>query len=198
MSFRLRYSAPLKLFSIFLGVTVVTESCAYYLPGMMHLKTNYPIYNIFMLVEYCIYVSYFKLIIKSKKRRSLINVSFYLIPVAWFLTTFLRFGLFQWNSYMIIIGDCLVICFCVFNFYELFTAKQLRDLKSNPEFWISVGIFIYSCCELPITGLLNFLGQNFATNILYFYDILQVLNIFMYSIFIYAYLCPIKTNTTKY
>jgi hypothetical protein len=197
ISFRLHYPFHLKLFSVFLGITVITEICAVFLLGLFHLKTNYPVYNSFMLVEYVLYAWYFSFIIESKKIKKIVRYFIFLMPEIWMATIFLAFGMKRWDSYMVMFGDCFLIILCVINFYELFASEKLIDLKTSPEFWISVGTFVYSCCELPITGILNFLGENYASLVSQLENVLQILNIIMYSIFTYAFLCPILTNTTK-
>ncbi len=117
---------------------------------------------------------------------------FFCIPAAAFVS-----GLGGWNSYVVMAGDLFCVCVSARYLYELFTAGDLVDFGRCPEFWISVGVFFYSCCELPITGMLNFWARNFVPVAIQLYSILQVLNIIMYSIFIYAFLCPLKTGTTK-
>ncbi len=188
-----KHPLHLKIFSSFLGITLITEICANFLLNVFHLKSNFPVYNIFMLIEYPLLAYYFKLIISSKTTKKIINLFLCLFPIFWFLTTAYIFGLNGWNSYVIMSGDLFIICISARYLYELFTSDNLIDFKRFPEFWIAAALIFYSCCELPITGILNYLAyHNTSLN-----NILQVLNIIMYATFIYAFLCRRMTNTTR-
>lgn len=195
--FRLDYPFHLKFFSIFLGLTLLTESCAVFWLPFFHLNTNYPIYNFYFLFAYLSYSYYFSLIITSKISKTFIRYFAIIYPLFWLTTTIFIFGLTKWNSYSSMLGDCFLVIISIVNIYELFISEEVIDFKRSPEFWISVGTFIYSCCEIPITGILNYLGNNYASIVYQIENILQVLNIIMYLIFIYAFICRKLTNTTK-
>jgi hypothetical protein len=196
ISFRLHYPFHLKLFSVFLGITALTEITANFLLTPLHLNSNYPVYNIFLVIQFPFLAFYFKQVITSKAFRKGINTFFLCYPVLWLVIILFVYGLNKWNSYGIMAGDLFVIAFAGRYLYELFTAEQLISFRKNSEFWIAIAIIFYSCCELPIMGILNFLVRDW-NNTLKLLTILQLLNIIMYSIFIYAYLCRIKSTGKK-
>ena len=178
-----------------LAITVLTEIFANFLLGALHLNTNYPVYNCFLLVQYVTLGLYFKIIILSKRTKFIIKVFMCLFPLFWLFTDVFIFGLNHWNSYVILVGDLFIICFAARYLYELFTSEKLINFKTSPEFWIAAATIFYSCCELPITGILNYL----ATNNRSLNSVLQVLNIIMYLVFIYAFLCkPIDSTRSSY
>ena len=198
VSFRLHYTFHLKLFSILLGITVLTELCASYLPDLLTTKTNYPAYNIFILIQGIMYAFYFRLINTSSKIKMIINLFLLLFILSWFITTIFYLGLNVWNSYLVMTGDLFIVCLCGLNLYRLFTSEDVLNLWHYTEFWIAAGSVIYFSCELPITGMLNFMSKNYESQALVLREVLQLLNIIMYSIFIYAFLCPlIQTPITK-
>jgi len=198
ISFRLHYPIHLKLFSLSLGLGLVTEILAVYVIKHYHLSNNYLIYSSYMLVEYCLYAVYFKFIIHGSKARQFISAFLMAFPVVWIITTFYIFHKNGWNSYVVLFGDAFTIAMCIVYFREVFISDQLIDFKVSPEFWIAAALLIFSCCELPITGILNYLAVKYQKEALLLEDVLQLLNIFMYLIIIYAYLCRLLTNTTKY
>ena len=198
LSFRLHYSSYLKFFSLFLGFTVLTEFCAYYLPGYLNIHTNYPIYNIYILLQGIFYAFYFRYIIHSSRMRRGINIFLFLFPVFWFTTTITEFRLTSWNSYAVMAGDLFIISCCAVYLYRLFTSVSVVNFWRLPEFWIAAGSIVYFSCELPITGMLNFIAKNHESQALVLRQVLEALNIVMYSAFTYAFLCPsIKTHITK-
>lgn len=195
VSFKLNYAFHLKLFSVIIGITVVTEICANFLPGIFRL-TNYPVYNIFTLIEYPLIAYYFKRIISSGTTKRLIDFFLWLYPLFWLFTIIFIFGISGWNSYVIMAGDLFTVCISARYMYELFTSNRLISFKTCPEFWIAAATIFYFSCELPITGILNYLVHHYIPLTLQLYTVLQVLNIIMYSIYIYAFLCK-TTLITK-
>ena len=163
----------------------------------MGLKSTNPIYYVFMLFEYPLVAWYFRMIIKSRRARTAINIFFFAFPVFWFVTVAFIFGINSWNSYVVMVGDTFLICLCAIFLYELFTDKTLVNLKECTEFWIAAASIFYCACELPIMGILNFLTKNYETLAMQLLNVLQVLNIIMYITFIYAYLCRLKTSIMK-
>jgi hypothetical protein len=200
VSFRLHYLFHLKLFSIVLAITAFTEIVANFGRELFHLSSNYPVYNIFMLVQYVLLAYYYKQIIVSTTTKKIINVFLILYPLFWiFIFTFV-YSLFQWNTYGVMFGDLFIIIFSARYLYELFTSERLVSLGRHAEFWIAVALIFYSCCELPITGILNYLVHDWQNNqhtILKLFSILQILNIVMYSTFIYAFLCRVSLSRRK-
>jgi len=180
------------LFSVFLGITTLAEIIANFFISVFHLKFNFPVYNIFMLIEYPLLAFYFSQIISSDTFKKIIISFIFFYPVLWCITFFSILKKHEFNSYGVMGGDLFIVIICARYLYELFTSTKLILFKKHAEFWIAIGLMFYSCCELPITGILNFLEQDWQM-VRQLSIVLQILNIIMYSIFIYAFLCPIKT-----
>jgi len=197
ISFRLHYPFHLRLFSVLIGIAFLTEILAKFGLNILHLHSNYPVYSVYLLAQYLVYALYFKRILEAAWLRNIINVFMVVLGIAWLFTTFFVFGVSVWNSYIIFLGDLFAIVMCCFYFYSIFSSDKLLDFRKSPEFWTAAGIFIYSCCEVPIAGVLNFMDINYPALTMDLEIVLQMLNILMYIIFIYAYVCPLLTNTTK-
>jgi hypothetical protein len=196
VSFRLHYPFYLKIFSIFLGITVITEIIANFLLPLFNISSNYPVYNIFILIQFLFLLFYFRLLIKSHFFKKVIFLLVFLYPVFWIITSLALYNLDHWNSYALMVGDLIIIIFTSRWLFEFFTGNELISLSKHSEFWIAIGILLYSSCELPITGMVNFLVKDIDLARRLF-TILQILNIIMYLIFIYAYLCQIKPTVKK-
>jgi uncharacterized membrane protein len=172
---------------------LLTEICANYMIDILHLESNYPVYYFYMLIQYIMLTYYFRKIISSKTMKTIIDLFLLIFPFFLLLTGIFIFNNSKrWNSYVVMAGDLFTICVSARFLYELFTADKLIDFRKSPEFWIAAALIFYSCCELPITGILNYLYYNNSP----LNGLLQILNIIMYLIFIYAFLCP-TTNFTK-
>jgi len=83
---------------------------------------------------------------------------------------------------------CLVIP-TIFYFHELFTSNQFFSFKSEPPFWVALGILICNTCSLPISILAGLIDSNLSSA----FDVLAMTNYLLYSVFFLllmkAYLC---------
>jgi len=193
ISFRLHYPWHLKLFSVLLGLTVVTEFFANYgMQWLWHGKNNMPIYNIYRVFEYTGYALYYRQIIKSRVVQKIITGFLIFYPIYWFITIFLIFPLSYWGSYLPAGGSPFIILFSVRFCYELFISPELVDFKKSTELWIAMSLIIYYTGSLPCEGMLNFLYVNYGIWARKLVVVLDLLNIIMYSFIIYAYLCRIN------
>jgi hypothetical protein len=188
-----RHRPHLQLFSVLLALTVVTEIFANLASGPLAWKTNYPIYNTFMLPEYCLYTLFFKAIIRNATVKRMLDIFLLIILAAWVTTNFGLLKISVWNSYMILIGDTLTIFMAAYYLSEFVIADEEIPVSTSTEFWIAASIFMYSACEIPITGRLNYLTHD-ETAIKWLVFTLDILNIIMFLTIIYAYRCSRLIN----
>lgn len=193
IDFRL-HALDLKLFSFFLGLTIFTETLAH-MAFRFHWDSDYAIYNCFMLPEYCLYALFFRSIIRDDRVKRILAIFFFGFPPIWIGTT-IWLKITTWNSYIVLIGDAATVGMCARYLFEVFESEELTDLKTSAEFWITSGTLMYCCCEIPITGRLNFIATDKKTTLL-LEDVLQILNILMYFTIIYAYQCRRLINITR-
>jgi hypothetical protein len=194
ISFRLDFPLYLKLLSALIGVCWVTECFSILVMPQLKLGNNMPMYNVYLLIETMGYGIYFYLLLKTPWIKRGIALFSMLFPLAWFYTTFYVFGFTHWNSYGLIMETCFVVAMCITYLYEIFTAEDMISLHNSPEFWIAAGLLIFFACTLPFCGMLNFLDIHEFTLALKFLEEFQILNILLYTIFIYAFLCRIITR----
>ncbi|HEY0679915.1 MAG TPA: hypothetical protein VGD17_16640 [Chitinophagaceae bacterium] len=193
-SFRWNFPFYLKFFSVLLGITFLAELTAVYWFRVFNLKTNSPIYNIFMPLEFTAYAFFFKQILTNRKAVAVAKVFLVLLPLAWLATTLFKFGLMKWNSYFLILGSCCTVILSVLYYAQLLANREPVKLLRVPEFFIVTGMLIFYTCLLPYLGSLNYLIANHKQLAISLLDVLRILNIFMYSLFIYAYICQMKVR----
>jgi len=158
-SFRLAFPYHLKLFSVLLGCTFLVEVTAVRMYKTHH--SNVPLYNIFMLVEFCTYAYYYKCIAQPRWLKKMVDYFLVGFPLFWGVVVFFVFGIGKWNSYVVIAGSLFTIFFSAAYYYQLFTQDVLVRLESSPEFWIATGLIIFYTFNLPFMGMLNFLVKNY-------------------------------------
>ncbi len=196
ISFRLDYPFHLKLFSILLGLTFVVEFFVTFIEKKFHYKNNYWIYNAFTLVEFWVYAYWYYSITTIKNLKKVMLFFLFAFPVFWFITVFFVFGFNVWNSYVIIVGSFFSIVFVASYYYQLISSPSLTVLRLQPEFWIATGMLIFYLGALPYFGMLNFLMKNHMSVAVTLLTVLITLDIFMYLLFSYGFLCQI-INTKK-
>ncbi len=89
-------------------------------------------------------------------------------------------------------GCLLIVAACIYYFFELFKIPKSVELKKNPAFWICSGLLFFYCCGFPLFGMFNFLSDISKLIIKNFYNIITILNIFLYTLFTIAFLCRLK------
>jgi len=189
VGFRLAFPIHLKFFSILLGLNVVNEAIAWWLP-----KLNHATYDIFMCAEFMMYGIYYHFIIVNTQVKKVIKIYLVILPCFWAFSFFVVFGIKGWNSYVEILGSILTVFFSAYFYYQLFTREELVNLSTSSEFWIATGLIIFYSCGQVYFGMLNHIVKYYlalAEKLLYGF---QILNSLMYSLFIYAFLCRIRTT----
>ena len=179
----------LKLFSPFLGITILVEGYGRYLRD--HGDNNNLLYSFFTAIEFVFYLYMLSCMISNKKMRSAIR---YILVLNAFiaLINILFIQKDRFNSITYSIGCLLIIFFSIYYFFELFRYPQSMELKDEPAFWICLGLLFYYCCTFPLLGLLIFLSAVPRRVLNNLYILLNVMNIVLYTLFIIAFLCRIR------
>lgn len=193
-SFRLRWPAAMRYFSVFLWVTVAGEAFANAWPEGLHQVWNYSInnlwiYNALLPVRHLLLLVYFYELLDSAMIRKIIR---------WSVLPFLAFALVNYffmqgphaiNSYTMILANLITVFLTVVFFDRLLNHEPVIRLSRASEVWIAIGTFIYHSGALPVFIYMNYLiarNQGLASSLLTINDILNVL---MYSFYLIAFLC---------
>ena len=156
-----------------------------------HVRSTHWVYNLFMPLEYGSYGYYYSKILKTKSIRKLVTIFMIGYPLAGLVSTFTIFKFYHWNSYEAIAGSVFTVVFAVTYYYELFVSDEDFNLRTKSEFWIATGMIIFYSCLLPVLGTINHVTKISLALALTFLDVLDCIDILMYLIFAYAFLCRI-------
>lgn len=190
LSFRLHMGLHMKVLSIVLGITILHEYFSRFINGpVLHVHYNTHLYNIFALVEYTGYSCYYLALAKSKWEKNIIKAFLVLFPVVWYILVIKVFGLLWWNGYIQVIGSLFIAYQSMYYYCRVLLSDEVIHLNKTPEFWIATGMIFFYSCNLPYFGALNYLMLNHMELAVQLISVLRVLNIVMYSLFIYAFLC---------
>jgi len=199
ISFRLHYSRHLQFFSIFIGISAITELIANRYLKLFNLHVNHPVYNVFFLMQLFSMGYFYDQLIRSKWFKKIMVILIVVYLAFWIYTCVGLHMINQWNPYAAMFGNLITIIFACRYLFEIFTANELVPLKKYSNFWITIGILLFYCCSLPIFGAGRFVIFHIKDNSLAkkVFSPLPILATSMYLIFIYAYICQINFTIKK-
>jgi hypothetical protein len=185
--------AYLKLFPPFLFIVLVIETLTSYMASKR--ENNAPIYNFFIIFEFCFYLWLLSFIITKIKVKKIIRVTILIYTVTAFLNILFIQKLSGIPTITYSLGCLLIVSFCIYYFLQLFILPKSVRLWNNPAFWICFGLLFFYCCSFPLIGLINYWRHISKFLIRNFELISQSLQIFLYTLFMIAFLC---IRTRKY
>jgi hypothetical protein len=180
----------LKLFPPFLLLTLVIEMIGSYQSSID--QHNLIMYNFFSVAWICFYMFITSLLINSRKVKQVVRVTAILYGIGSLVNIIFIQKMKTFHTVTYSFGFLLIVLFCIYYFLELFRLPKSVNLMRNPAFWICSGLLFFCCCSFPLFGFINFWGQfKYVRN--NFQTIIEILNIFLYSLFTIAFLC-VKTR----
>lgn len=180
----------LRLFPIFLLVTIIIEIVAYY----WRTKGEYPtiLYNLFTSFEFLFYTYALREIVYNQRVKKI----FFHASLLYLVVVIVNFLFVQktssFNSVTYALGSLLTVAGSIYYFYEQFQLSQSVNLARQPAFWICSGLLFYYCCSFPVYGPLNFIRKAPYIIQKNLYVIVFLLNVFLYSSFTIAFLCRLR------
>lgn len=182
----------LKFFPFFLLLTLVAESLGVYLSSIR--VNNIALYNFFTVFEFSFYLWIISLVLKNQRIKKGIR---YILLLYVLISVFNIVYIQQMKSFhaaTYALGCLLIVAACIYYFFELFRLPKSVNLKNNPAFWICSGLLFFYCCGFPLFGMFNLLSNISKLLIRNFYNIIIILNIFLYTLFTIAFLCRVKVR----
>lgn len=198
-SFKLNWPKPFRLFSAFLLTTLLIEIFAISWEWVLHdnawwsfSQSNLWVYNGFLPVRHLFLTLFFYYIVTSGSIKQII---------IWTTPSFILFSLvnygfiqtpFQVNSHSIILSNVLITLIIVLFFKQVLEDKRVIRLATSTEIWIALGSLLYYSGSLPFFIFFNRLIESDSVLLGPLLFINDGLNVFMYSLFVIAFLCSPK------
>lgn len=191
--FRKPVSLYLKFFPFFLLITVVIEIIGAVYKFKQKWVTG--MYNYFSVFEIVFYLFVLYHTIQNKNVKRIILYAGMLYPVIASINIYIqKASAFHSNTYSV--GAILLVCLCVYYFYELFKKTSLTNPIHEPAFWLCFGLLIFYSCTLPLMGFINFMHRT-KIELQVFALILSITNYLLYASFLIAFLCFFKFNNAE-
>ena len=180
----------LKFFPLFLICTFIVEVIGWQLGVRGINNVIYFNFSSIISIIYFLYIIHELLISRIAMRIIIICAIVYTIVAL--TNIFFIHGMHVFHTMTWSVGSFLIIIFCVYFFYELFTRPYFINLRREPGFWIVTGLLFFNACALPFSGLANYIYQFSPVLIRSFYWMLSFLNVLLYLLFTIAFLCRIN------
>ena len=183
--FRKSFDLNLGYFLAYLFFMFSFEMITYY-----KVKDNLFIYNILTFLEFNCLLFFLKeiLIPKSIKKNVIVIISIFNIIYACSFIYYLIIGCYftKYNLIASISGSVLLTVTLFLYFKEFLVSNEILNFKKTLSFWVAVGLLIYYLGTIPITSIINSLGNISSQDIDNLFKIQIVLSILMHSCFIFG------------
>jgi hypothetical protein len=196
-TFRLSWPRPYQLFSLFLIGTLIMELFAiswklwlHYTSWWHYSKSNLWIYNLYYIPQYLFYFLFYYRALEKRtiKQNKVLVISLLYLAGSIINVTVIQ-GSNQLNTYTIVGGNLGVLFFALHYFKQELQRKPPTRVVQDPLFWISTGAFIFHTVSLPYFVYINYLSRTNLPLAIALFNIILILNIFMHSLYLIAFLC---------
>jgi hypothetical protein len=162
----------------------------YRTPWWHYPKSNLWIYNLYYIPGYSFYFLFYYRALENKTigRRKFMTVCLLYYTGAIINILFIQ-GLYQLDTYTIIGGNLGVLFFALHYFKQELQRKPPERAGKDPLFWISTGAFIFHTATIPYFIFINHLSRTNLSLAITLFKIVLVLNVFMYTLYLIAFLC---------
>lgn len=180
----------LRVFPGFLLITFLVEMIAIRRASLR--VNNLFLYSLFSAFEFTFYLYFFSAIYKNTNAKKVALVAMFTYMIAAFVNIFFIQGRNAFHTYTFMLGCALIIGFGAYYLFRLVNQPQTGKISRDPTFWITAGLMIYYCCDLPVFGILNYitsLSKGTYNGLVVVYNFM---NIVLYSFFTVAFLCRLS------
>ena len=183
----------LKVFSFFILISILVEWSAWYLGKKLHLN-NLWLYNLYILAQFLFLPNFYAYRLKSEKIEKFVRYFSVIYSLFYILNLFYIQGFFTYNTYSYITGMACVLFLIIIFFKRILLTANDINLFREPLFFVSSAYFLFFTIELPYTAMLPYFAKHDKETVITLLWIIKILNIVLYLLFSFAFLCKPKTQ----
>src|ERR1700681_4546876 len=132
--FRPRASFYLRVFPIFLFITIVVEINGQYLSN--HHRSNTELYNFFGVFEFSFYFWALRHFIRNSVAKKIIFHLVWIYPLLSLIIIIFIQGINIFNTITFSLGSLFIVVITIYYFFELFQLPGSIPVLREPSFWI--------------------------------------------------------------
>ena len=177
---------PYKIILIFLIVKLVLDLLMFHMATIR--SNNLAVYNLGILISYCMLASVFAYKIESPVTQKMIIGSIIMFPFIW-LWDLLRANenLTDWHNHSMVsftstLQCVLMILWVLMYFYEILHSMKVPNLLNSTFFWICCGLLLFYSSFVFIAPVLHYtekwnnpMSIGFAVYLSYIFEIVYLL-----------------------
>lgn len=173
-----------KYFVFSVLYAVVTEFLGSYFHKWFGM-VNFPVYNIFIIMQLSFYLWWFQLLLESLNRKKIIRFSILIYSVFAILNIIYGQDFFLgYQTYTYGLGVILVLLAICFYFLEIFNKDSMLNITDSVLFWFALGVLLFYGTFMPFM----FASKLFLNVDKWIYSLVVFsLNVIMYSCFIIGF-----------
>lgn len=192
----------------FLWFTVLFELIFAWLPlGIDSIEFLYPlkgsvfenniwVYNIYDIISFSVYMTFFNSYIESKKQKKIIQ---YIIVS---FVIYLTIGLFCWGDFFVEVssvnfslGAIMLMMIIAFFLFQILQSEKILNFYKMLPFYIGIGALVFHLSVTPILIYAKYYSNSKSPEFVQLYDlILTSANIFMYTCYTIGFMVCLRKN----
>lgn len=150
---------------------------------------NFWLHNPYLIVNFIVYILYFKWNLSNKKVRSLINILLILYVIVCILNLILTDVFFTTNSIVTFgIGSFFLLLVIFYYYFEFLLSSKILNIKREISFYISVAALLYFLCTTPIFIYFKYFTIKSPEFVELSTWVIVTVNIFMYCVYSISFL----------
>lgn len=161
-------------------------------------ERNWWLYNIFKIVQYYFYYSFFRMQIQSKRRKRIIKhiTAFYVISAI--ISVFVLEGFFKSiSAYIYIVGAFgLLICIGLY-LMELLNSSRILDSFGELPFYMAAGLMIWTLTVMPVFIYSTYVNSENPAFVSVYYGSLRLANLLLYLLYALAFYIDYRSLKVK-
>jgi hypothetical protein len=182
---RLQVMLPLMIFTCTIEILATNMH-------LLGLTTNWPVYNLYVLISPVMYfILFWNMLLLNKRGKKIYLVIAAISMVFALYDYFFIEGLFDSYSMVLALIQHVVLSFMVLSQLSMEEANE-NTLLAEPYFWVAAGILLFAVVSVVILGLQPYILKKgiklFSQNL--YRAVMPMVNVVLYSCYSYAfYLC---------
>lgn len=176
---------------------LLVETVGYYYLAVLKKVATW-IFHIYQPIEYALMALYFLGIIENKKIKKLLLVSIPLVLVCNIFNATMGQGWQKLSTYTFLLSAFLFCVWSILYLWQLLHSQFETVIWKNPNFWICTGVLFFYGGSFFQMGLANYISQTDHEMAELLYQLINhLLNVVMYGLFTYGFICQAKSQNSR-
>lgn len=176
----------LKYFLIVLWYVGINDVLGVILKNYFNVESVTIMYNIYYLVVFNYLMFLFRNYVSNLNHKRCILIFIILYTLSSIINSFFENYLEEAATMPYIIGASFVIVSIIFYYIDILNSEKVLYVNKNLLFWISIGVLIYYCGNIPFRIVRNYVGGLAGASIQYL--VLLILTFVMNTCFIIGFI----------